>query len=587
MKVKIFLFVLFFSVHCLWAIDQEDETVSALSGITDPYAVLNQSDMDLPGLGVVFQDPVFGTNIRRITDASSGTHRRHEYSQLQAFNSDSTLILLNQNGNFVVRDVATLQVVFNSFGEINSPRWNPANPDEIIHFDSNDTGSGNVLVRIQKTNVRTGTVTDIAVLPAQYERVQPSISWEELSRNGRWITAYLYKTDDSMTFMAYDLVNHSIAAELDEIGDLYNGRCGSPNPAGPNWVAPSPDGKYMVIQWNEDGSSPCQGVEVYDIQTGAYVGHVANHRQHSDMGFDEDGKAIYVTSYFLNDLLLTVTRFPGSVNFANSYDKVVLDPFWDHVDHISAQGPPGVFVVTAGGSPGQAFAGEIYLVYTAGIAADNQQNDQAQVNRLTLHRSTSCDYYHEPHASMSRDGKYVVFASDWENCSNGVNDYLVILNSDDIPPSPPITDPGDGADPGSDTPTPPKLVDMQISVNDTSLEGISVVLTDKDGNIIQQAVIQNGSVAFQDVVRSSGHVQVEIMMEDPIMARFYFKKKKIRLVHTATAYRYFCMNDDLSLRLKKQLKSDGVVFKDYRPRYQHTCTISRDAQQIQIQVASS
>ncbi len=400
-------------------------------GISDPYAVVAQPELDFQPVNKKFTDPAFGTTLRRLADAPSGSKERHEYSQLQAFNKDSSLVLLFQGEQPVIRDTNTLKEVFRVDFENNALRWNPANKDELIYFDSNDVGSGNVQVVLQKTNVKTGVQEDIYTFPDQYVRISPAISWEEMSHDGKWITAYLYKQNEELDFVALNVETKKLGAILDRQKLLQ--RCDSIE-GGPNWVAPSPSGKYMVIQWNRDGNTPCSGVEAYDIQTGSYKGHVASHRQHSDMGFDENGNEVYVTSYYGNSNFLTTTKFPGKQNFDvdAGYDKIIVDHGWFHFGHISCQGPAGVCVVSGdydqGGFAGDdAFSGEIYLVYTSGQAQDNEQNDNALVQRLAHHRSTTCDYYHQAQPSISRDGKYVIFASDWGDCNQGSDSYIVEL----------------------------------------------------------------------------------------------------------------------------------------------------------------
>lgn len=42
------------------------------------------------------------------------------------------------------------------------------------------------------------------------------------------------------------------------------------------------------------------------------------------------------------------------------------------------------------------------------------------MQRLVHHRSSSCAYWVQPRASLSRDGRYVIFASDWQQ-ETGVN----------------------------------------------------------------------------------------------------------------------------------------------------------------------
>ncbi|NIN95956.1 MAG: hypothetical protein GTO49_13480, partial [Anaerolineae bacterium] len=74
-------------------------------------------------------------------------------------------------------------------------------------------------------------------------------------------------------------------------------------------------------------------------------------------------------------------------------------------EHISCQGPHGVCLVTTFGDESDgwsALEGELFLQYTDG-----------SVLRLAHHRSSSCGYWVQPRASISRDGRYVVFASDW------------------------------------------------------------------------------------------------------------------------------------------------------------------------------
>jgi hypothetical protein len=69
------------------------------------------------------------------------------------------------------------------------------------------------------------------------------------------------------------------------------------------------------------------------------------------------------------------------------------------------------------------FQDELFLVYLDG-----------SVRRLTHHRSTKSDYWVQPRASMSRSGRYVVFASDWGRPTGGRGDpYLLDLTGVPVP----------------------------------------------------------------------------------------------------------------------------------------------------------
>src|SRR3989338_105851 len=340
-------------------------------GLTDVKVVLPLSNIPLQEVGKPFQDSTFGTTLIRLGDANPGELFRHEYSQLQAFNKESSLVLLNTAEGLAVYDVNTLAKVYSFNFPVNAPRWNPINPDEMIDFDENGDASsnGNVLVVLQKTNVRTGVTENIFTFPSEYERVAGSNSWEELSRDGKWLAAYLERSDRTRDIVAFNLESKKIGAVLTNSGGFgrNSGSCLEASQYEPNWVAASPLGNYLVVQWNRDGLGVCEGVEVFDIEEGDYLGHVASHRGHSDTGIDENGKEIYVTTSFSNDLLITLTEFPGRTGFSapeTAYGKIILSPGWYHMDHLSCKGPKGICVVSGGygenGKPGdEPFSDEV------------------------------------------------------------------------------------------------------------------------------------------------------------------------------------------------------------------------------------
>ncbi|MBS3116074.1 hypothetical protein J4421_00605 [Candidatus Woesearchaeota archaeon] len=405
------------------------------AGISNPNLIIKLPALSLPLAGKTFTDPAFGTKLRRLTDAVNGNRDRHVYSQLQAFNKDNSRILMDNSQNYLVREVDSLKISYAFDTLIYAPRWNPLNKEEIIYFT--DLATEPTEVELEKINVFTGIKTKYNFPINTYRWVSPgrAISYEEISRDGRWLTLFVQKrSNDHMVFVLFDLINNKVERELD-----LAGRCSDINP---NWVAPSPLKGDIVIQWNPDGEGACNGVEVYDRTTGQYKGHVGSHRGHSDMGIDENNNEIYVTYGFQNSLFITVTKFPGSANFKNSYDKIILDVGWGHFSHLSCQGPKGVCVVTADTNTDAPVAGgeplhnEIYLVYTSGRAEEGN-NAGAKIRRLAHHRSSNCDYYHEPQASISADGSYIIFASDGGNCNSGADSYLIDLRGSDLsaPPS--------------------------------------------------------------------------------------------------------------------------------------------------------
>lgn len=406
-------------------------------GITSPYTTVSVSPLSDPVVGESVIDPTFGVAVRKLAAGSGSGFRRHIYSQLQAFNADNSLVMLQSAGDVGIYDVSSGSKVYTLPGDINSPRWNPVNKDEVFFYDSNDVGSQNTLVRFQRHNIVTGETKTVVTLDSRYQTVAPAQSWEEISRDGVWTAAMLRRADGGTSFAMINIAEGRLGAELDResLGD-YPGCNASDNDI--NWIAPSPLGNYMVIQWNRDGNTRCEGVEVRNIETGAYIGHVSDNRQHSDMGLDESGNEIYVSPYFGSSLFVATTKLPGSTNFSANYEHIIADVGWYHFGHISCKGPQGVCVVSGEGAANDAFGAEIYLLYTNGRAADNEQNDGARVRRLAHHRSTNRNYWAQPQPSFSADGSYIIFASNWGQNGSSVDSYLIDLRNSDISAPQPV-----------------------------------------------------------------------------------------------------------------------------------------------------
>lgn len=229
------------------------------------------------------------------------------------------------------------------------------------------------------------------------------------------------------------------------IPTIYAGDC-QPDPqwgeVEPDWIGVSKLGAYLVVQWVRDGEIRCSGLETFDIRTGDFIGRVTDHHHHGDLGVDSDG----VTEFFMttessspqdnNHPAITMSLLPGGAASSPPVYLQVVD--WTDEDHISCQGPNGVCLVSWGvwgerrDTP---FANELFLQYTDGAA-----------KRLAHHRSSKCGYWVQPRASISRDGQYVVFASDWgeetgaESCTTWEDDmgrgdpYIIDLSSETTEP---------------------------------------------------------------------------------------------------------------------------------------------------------
>lgn len=405
------------------------------TGITDPDLVVTPAPLTAPAVGGSVVDPVFGSTLRRLTDTGNSGFGTHIYSQLQAFSADDQYILLIEDEWYTVRRRDTLALLLDASDTAawNAPRWHPTQANTIIHFDDN----ADTTLRVQFTNVTTGQTTTVFTFPAPYERIRSNQSFDEISRNGRYLGGMASLSDGDQMLFALNIETGTLGAQLRLSADLYGGPC-APDPqwgeVEPDWIGVSPLANYMVVQWTRDGTERCSGLETFDITTGAFVGRVYDGHQHGDLGVMADGVTEFFMTYELYHpsglLSLGYRTLPGN---ATVQDPVYLRTMDWIGDHISCKGPDGVCLITTivdTGNGWQPLEGELFLQYLDG-----------SVERLTHHRSSGCGYWVQPRGSLSRDGRYAIFATDWGsgNCASpldlGAGDaYLIELQGSSPPP---------------------------------------------------------------------------------------------------------------------------------------------------------
>jgi hypothetical protein len=277
-----------------------------------------------------------------------------------------------------------------------------------VHFDTN----ADTVARAQFTDVATGTTTTVFTFPPQYQRVQGNQSFDELSRDGRWLAGMVQRDDGEGVIFALNLETGTLGATL-PIDELYQNRC-TPDPTWgnvwPDWVGVSPLGNYLVVQWVRDATTPCSGLETYDLQTGAFIGRVQAGHPHGDLGYAPGVGEYFFTEEpagpppYNGNPALSYRLLPGT-STVSLPNYVIVDLTWADGSHFSARGPAGLTLVSMGGwddGVWRRFEQELYLVDLAGGVA-----------RLAHHHSSACGYWVQPRATVSADGRYVCFASDW------------------------------------------------------------------------------------------------------------------------------------------------------------------------------
>lgn len=378
--------------------------------IAGQHLLLNEVGAVVPKTSVVapthngsYIDPDFGgLSIRRMTVKGGPV-----YSQLQAFSQDEKYAIVVIGGQgYQVIDVATgLQVdaIANNpiwQTERYAPRWynnkvyffGSPNPCKLYSIDM----LGNAQL------VWTG--------PADHPFFKADRVEEMISENGITM-AYVYAPNQtSRKFIAIDL-NTGLTKQTLDFNSLPNVFPGSE----PNWVAVSPLGKYIVLAWAVDGSARSRGMELFDIDTGAYVRNVYQGHSHGDMCVLPDGREAYLTPALY-------TSDPALHYFDGSAVKVVRQMAWGSFGHASCRGPKNWVLMT--GDSGEAgwtpYVGqdELYLMRLTGPKA-------GELVRLAHHRSEGGDpevsaemrgYWAQPKATWSVSGRLMAWN---ENCGSG------------------------------------------------------------------------------------------------------------------------------------------------------------------------
>ncbi|WP_198342161.1 CBM96 family carbohydrate-binding protein [Nitrosococcus watsonii] len=403
--------------------------------LTDANAVLSVSRIPEPAYLEPVKDPQFNTKITRISDNSGtailningrwGSDARHHYSKDQPWNSDGTLLALQNSGSpsQIFLDGKTYEPKYARCRNYASyeDRWHPSrrHPHERIN--------------LKDSTLNWFDVVNCAETRRWQLPFSGSISEGNTSIDGRYLLVF-----DTTRMVIVDMDPQAPLASYvngnKRIGPVYNfSKCGLSN-CRPDWVSISPSGKYAVAQYKGDytrvfdvnpntlaltprpmppASSQCGSGQT--ARTG-YIYNVG----HADMTLNPfDNNEDVIVGQHRSWCPSTVNgKAMGRVVMVRLKDNTVTsltDPEDEgYSRHISTRNydRPGWAYVSYYPQSGKRFNDEIVAV-----KLDGSQT----VERLAhQHSNASGCYRCEPHAVPSRDGRRVLWASNWAlNCGSG------------------------------------------------------------------------------------------------------------------------------------------------------------------------
>jgi hypothetical protein len=395
----------------------------AATALVTGFGVLPIPDLAEPTPRVPFRDPVFGTCLARVSDRTADLPTddpsgglKNEYSRVQSFNADGSLILVRSiEARWYVYDASSLQPL----GEVRAsvePRWDAQDPAGLYTIEETR------LLRLDLSRGEQRLVHDFAAdfpdetLAAVWTRYEGSPSadgrtWGLMAQDSDWRPVAL---------ITYDLLADRIIASrrLDAGWSIDS-------------VTISPLGTYLLVYHDEvcqEGTlgsvdDPC-GLMVYDqsLQIGRGLLPVVGH---SDTALDTEGREVLVFQDIQSDEISMLDLQTGAItpllaiDFSHSplgfhfSGRAFRRPGWAVVSTHSGAQPSAtwmddqVFVLEL--IPG----GRVFrLAHTHSIVDEQQEHD----------------YWAEPHATTNPDLTRILFTSNWgRSGSDAVDMYEIVL----------------------------------------------------------------------------------------------------------------------------------------------------------------
>jgi hypothetical protein len=395
------------------------------SGIEVPTAY---NTFTPPGAGASYADPVFGSTIKRVTNALAMhnadqggylTWIENEYSTMSAFNSDNSRFILVHQSYFGLYDgdgtyLYDLPLEINSSSE---PRWSRADNATLYYHFVN---------QLKSYNVTTGASSVVHTF-SEYSAISGNGEMD-ISLDG---DHFVYAGDNRYIFV-YQISQDKKLGVYDAGGQEFDSMYITPN-------------NNVIVSWLVSGTARKTGQELFD-STMTFLRQVGRADGHKHVTRDTNGDEVLIWTNS-NDPTPIANCQNGivKIRLADATQTCLLQLDWSLAVHISApDGNGSAFVDTeAPGNPAPGTSG--WVPYTNELL--QVKLDGSGTTRLAHHRSRPVNsYLWQPKLDVSRDGTRLLFAGNYD-LSNISQDpvsysdtYMVTLNNG-VPVTPPVTPP--------------------------------------------------------------------------------------------------------------------------------------------------
>lgn len=356
----------------------------------------------LPKAGGVFADPTFGTEIMRVTDEDDGKENCNAYSYWPSFNADSTRFHIAGGNRHMLYHFDPKAFSLLSKEPLFArkppsgyePRWEDAmwagaDPNLLYCHEG---------LNLWAYNVVTGKYTFVK----DFSEAFPPGHLCQLSKNseddlfaGSLQDPQWNRTDYFVWQRDTDKIVLQATVDHDE-------------------VQVDKSGRYCVIKTGRQGKGVVE-VRVVDLRTGR-IEDLTDDGPDFAPGHSDNGRGLVVGHDNVGNRV-TFRRLDSPHNVRTLLD---LENDWSQDYHVSMLADDESWVTLSFYVGNKLPSSGVFKNEIVQVATDGS----GRVRRLAHHRSVFKSYWDSPRANISRDGRFIVFTSNWEG--TGQRDVFIL-----------------------------------------------------------------------------------------------------------------------------------------------------------------
>jgi hypothetical protein len=379
-----------------------------------------------PPRGGTYVDPVFGTSIKRVSDAKATANAdqggyltwiENEYATMTPFNSDNSKFILVHQSYFGLYDgdgtfLHSLPLAINSSSE---PRWSRKDNATLYYHAGN---------QLKSYNISTGA-TNLVHTFTQYSSISGNGEMD-ISLDG---DHFVFAGNNRYVFV-YQISTDKVFTALDTSGYAFDSMYITPN-------------NNVIVSWLTSGTTRHTGQELFDIQMN-FLRQVSHADGHKHVTRDTNGDEVLVwTNSNDPQPLANCQNGIVKIRLSDSTQTCLLQLAWTLAVHISASDGNGTVMVDTEAPANPEPGTSAWVPYTNELL--QVKLDGTGTTRLAHHRSRPVNSYNwQPKLSVSRDGTHLLFAGNYDlsnimgNPVEYSDTYMIVLAATAAaPPTPP------------------------------------------------------------------------------------------------------------------------------------------------------